>query len=237
MTTCREWTQPDGNHFHGLCTNEFWPKAGTRGCNICVDPVFSLRTGGICSCLATENSLVRSLDVSIAVGPTPSGFYGFLSPSVVGDYALRTVLESATGEAIYDVNTDSFLPNPTTPIISCSLSAPIKMHEEGPFPPGVWSIQVVASGSGTGVFNGQKSWNAMIISIIIRRWKQMTADPLESRYIVDSAFPVGQWNFAAIGPHPRCESNFHSAVGQALWIGGSSGAEPGNWVVTVTGGK
>lgn len=41
MTTCREWTQPDGNHFHGLCTNEFWPKAGTDGCNVCVSPIYN----------------------------------------------------------------------------------------------------------------------------------------------------------------------------------------------------
>lgn len=38
MTECREWTQPDGDHFHGLCSNEFWPKPGTRGCNLCVNP-------------------------------------------------------------------------------------------------------------------------------------------------------------------------------------------------------
>lgn len=38
MTMCKEWFQPDGDHFNGLCTNEFWPKAGTGGCNVCVFP-------------------------------------------------------------------------------------------------------------------------------------------------------------------------------------------------------
>jgi len=36
---CREWTQPDGLHFRGLCGNEFMPKTGAEGCNICMTPV------------------------------------------------------------------------------------------------------------------------------------------------------------------------------------------------------
>lgn len=37
----KQWTQPDGDHFRGLCQNEFWPVAesGAGGCNICVSPV------------------------------------------------------------------------------------------------------------------------------------------------------------------------------------------------------
>ena len=35
---CREWTQPDGLHFRGLCGNEFMPKTGAEGCNICATP-------------------------------------------------------------------------------------------------------------------------------------------------------------------------------------------------------
>lgn len=41
---CREWTQPDGDHFHGLCVNEMMPKLGASsnetpsGCNVCVNP-------------------------------------------------------------------------------------------------------------------------------------------------------------------------------------------------------
>jgi hypothetical protein len=37
-SSCREWTQPDGLHFRGMCSNEFWPKPGAEGCNICVTP-------------------------------------------------------------------------------------------------------------------------------------------------------------------------------------------------------
>lgn len=41
---CKEWTQPDGDHFHGLCTNGFTPKLGLsknqtpNGCEVCVSP-------------------------------------------------------------------------------------------------------------------------------------------------------------------------------------------------------
>jgi len=41
---CREWTQPDGLHFRGKCVNEFWPKAGATGCNICVEPTYTPAT-------------------------------------------------------------------------------------------------------------------------------------------------------------------------------------------------
>lgn len=39
MTTeCTEWTQPDGDHFHGLCVNELEPEVEAEGCPICVSP-------------------------------------------------------------------------------------------------------------------------------------------------------------------------------------------------------
>lgn len=39
MTTeCTEWSMPDGDHFHGLCVNEFEPEIGSEGCPICVSP-------------------------------------------------------------------------------------------------------------------------------------------------------------------------------------------------------
>jgi len=38
---CREWTQPDGLHFRGKCGNEFMPKTGADGCNICTQPIFT----------------------------------------------------------------------------------------------------------------------------------------------------------------------------------------------------
>ncbi len=36
---CTEWSQSDGDHFHGLCVNEFEPDSATGGCSICVSPV------------------------------------------------------------------------------------------------------------------------------------------------------------------------------------------------------
>jgi len=42
---CREWTQPDGDHFHGLCSNILTPKTGDTnsetpdGCDVCVKPI------------------------------------------------------------------------------------------------------------------------------------------------------------------------------------------------------
>jgi hypothetical protein len=47
----KQWTQPDGKHFRGLCANEFWPVAGVNGaggCNICVSPL--KRTTSLCLC-------------------------------------------------------------------------------------------------------------------------------------------------------------------------------------------
>lgn len=43
MTTCATWSQPDGNHFRGLCRNEFYretnPGIVGSSCPICVTPV------------------------------------------------------------------------------------------------------------------------------------------------------------------------------------------------------
>lgn len=39
MSECTEWSQPDGDHFHGLCVNEFEPEVGSEGCPVCVSPV------------------------------------------------------------------------------------------------------------------------------------------------------------------------------------------------------
>lgn len=39
MTECTEWSQPDGDHFHGLCVNEFEPEVGSEGCPVCVSPM------------------------------------------------------------------------------------------------------------------------------------------------------------------------------------------------------
>jgi hypothetical protein len=46
---CRVWSQPDANHWRGLCTNRFFPKTGTEGCPICVKPLtVSVECGGEC---------------------------------------------------------------------------------------------------------------------------------------------------------------------------------------------
>ena len=52
---CREWTQPDGLHFRGLCGNEFMPKTGVEGCNICATP--KLPPIATCCCPEPVNSL------------------------------------------------------------------------------------------------------------------------------------------------------------------------------------
>lgn len=43
VEVCKTWTQPDGNHFHGLCTNTLRPTTSgdvpADGCDVCVVPV------------------------------------------------------------------------------------------------------------------------------------------------------------------------------------------------------
>jgi len=236
MTACREWTQPDGDHFRGLCTNEFWPKAGTKGCDVCVNPVVDIRNG-LCTCAPLEHSKVRTLAISVEIGPDPALWLAEeVRTAMVGDYEMRTTLESAFGDPVYNVETDSFEPRVSVPIQVCSMGAPVKMIEYGDFPPAMSSVTVGGRALGINTFAGQKSWNGIEITIALNGWRQIPTDPPTTpRYIVNPL--VGAlWRYVAGGPHPRCESTFRSALGQAFWFGGGSASAPGNWIVTVTGG-
>jgi len=72
---CREWTQPDGLHFRGKCGNEFMPKTGSDGCNVCVNPVRPLPIYGCYGC---------SSDKEFPSAYRVAGF-GVTPPSCVGD--------------------------------------------------------------------------------------------------------------------------------------------------------
>lgn len=46
--TCKTWSQPDGNHIRGLCTNELFAEGNSNNCSICVTPVDGSVSG--CGC-------------------------------------------------------------------------------------------------------------------------------------------------------------------------------------------
>ena len=45
---CKTWSQPDGNHIRGLCTNELFAEGNSNNCSICVTPVDGSVSG--CGC-------------------------------------------------------------------------------------------------------------------------------------------------------------------------------------------
>ncbi len=45
---CKTWSQPDGNHIRGLCTNELFAEGNSNNCSICVTPVDASVSG--CGC-------------------------------------------------------------------------------------------------------------------------------------------------------------------------------------------
>lgn len=46
---CKTWSQPDGNHLRGLCTNELFAEGQNNTCSICISPVDG-RIPGECFC-------------------------------------------------------------------------------------------------------------------------------------------------------------------------------------------
>jgi hypothetical protein len=40
---CKTWSQPDGNHIRGLCTNQFFAEGHTNNCVICAEPLLERR--------------------------------------------------------------------------------------------------------------------------------------------------------------------------------------------------
>lgn len=234
MTTCKEWIQPDGDHFRGLCQNEFWPKAGTGGCNVCVSPVLSVSTG-ICTCTALEQSLPRSLSVTIAAGAAPSPAFAFIAPEAYGDWFLSTAFPGIYADsAVYDLSEDTIQQNPNwLPNTTCLLSSLPKIIQIPGTPPAIWSVGIGAQFTGATTSFGHKSWNGVTISIRFLRWKLLTALPGEDRYIIDTSFAGHQWLYAATGPYPRCESTFPATPGAGSYSGGPTTQE---YTVDITGG-
>lgn len=65
---CRTWSQPDGNHLRGLCTNELFSESGGTNCSICIHPIGI--TPGTCGCpLPLKPRMVHYLRVAWIVPP------------------------------------------------------------------------------------------------------------------------------------------------------------------------
>jgi hypothetical protein len=76
---CKTWSQPDADHWRGLCVNRMFPETGTEGCPVCIRPEkVPVNCGGACF----DGSPPASINVSIAGefiaedGTDLSGFTG-----------------------------------------------------------------------------------------------------------------------------------------------------------------
>ncbi len=93
---------PDGDHFHGICVNEFEPDVASEGCPICVTPVRQLVT----CCPDCDPQIGFHTELYLRVVQT-STYNDCLAQNMVGDYTLLRVapcgpwesLERALGQA------------------------------------------------------------------------------------------------------------------------------------------
>ena len=69
---CRTWSQPDANHFRGLCTNSFYPEVGSnaKSCVVCATPV---QIGGSCPDCDEDPAKSYSVALTQSVGAQTSG--------------------------------------------------------------------------------------------------------------------------------------------------------------------
>jgi len=218
----KQWTQPDGKHFRGLCQNEFWPVVGAGGCNICASPVFSV-SQGICGCGAKEIPLARSFQITVAAGPSPHPELdesSLLASSAYGVYNLSTN-NSFADDIMYDASTDQFIN--AVPRFDCNTSCLPKIVEiPSPVPggfPGVFSWSVRAQFGGPSVNGLKKSWNGIFIYLSRQRWRKVfPSDNNDWRYMLDRDSVVTGWQHYLQGPFPRCQSRFSGATGLSSFV-------------------
>ena len=85
---CKTWSQPDGNHLRGLCTNTLFSEAGTANCVLCVQPTRQVRPcTGVCSPpLNAPQRFILDIGVQLTLSeyPYPYVWTGTLPPDHVG---------------------------------------------------------------------------------------------------------------------------------------------------------
>ena len=69
---CKTWSQPDGNHIRGLCTNELFAEGNSNNCSICVTPIDGSVSG--CGCPPPKKlRAIHYMRISFADGVDPGG--------------------------------------------------------------------------------------------------------------------------------------------------------------------
>ena len=113
---CKTWSQPDGNHIRGLCTNELFAEGNSNNCSICVTPIDTLVPE--CGCFAPEKARqIYYLSVTQIAGT-------FLSECVMNSFLGQHVLTgkcNAAGGPAEQINYFTFIydpPRPCEPLVA-----------------------------------------------------------------------------------------------------------------------